>query len=221
MTLAASGSGARRIGVFGGAFDPPHRAHVALAQAAVTELKLDQLHIIPTGDAWHKARAISAGLHRLAMARLAFGDLPGVVVDERELRRVGPSFTIDTLQELQAESPGAQLYLIMGADQLVAFQKWHCWLAILEIAIICIADRAISAPNGAQFDVCNELEDRFDAYKQLNARFLVLTLPMMSVSATQVRQLVAEGAGDTRGITSMVSEAVARYISLNQLYLTR
>ena len=220
MTIVESGS-ARRIGVFGGAFDPPHLAHIALARAAVSELKLDALHIIPTGDAWHKARSISAGPHRLAMARLAFSDLPGVVVDERELRRAGPSFTIDTLQELQAEFPGAQLYLIMGADQFVAFQKWHRWPAILEIAIICIADRAISVPTGAQFDACNELEDPFDAYKQLNSRFLVLTLPMMSVSATQIRQLVAEGAGDTRGIASMVPEAVARYISLNQLYLTR
>jgi nicotinate-nucleotide adenylyltransferase len=221
LTLAVSHTGARRIGVFGGSFDPPHLAHIALARAAVSELKLDELHIIPTGDAWHKARALSPAPHRLAMARLAFADLPGVVVDERELLRAGPSFTIDTLQELQAQFPGSQLHLIIGADQFVAFQKWHRWLAVLEIAIICIADRAISALSEARFDANDELKCRFDAYKQLDARFLVLTLPVMSVSATHIRQLVAEGAGDTRGIISMVPEAVARYISLNQLYLTR
>ena len=85
-----------RIGVFGGAFDPPHQAHVALARAAIEQFELDSLHVIPTGQAWHKARALSTAEHRLAMTKLAFQDEAKVVIDERELQRTGPTFTIDT-----------------------------------------------------------------------------------------------------------------------------
>ena len=88
----------RRIGVFGGAFDPPHNAHVALARAALEQFDLDVLHVIPTGLAWHKSRALSAPEHRLSMARLAFGDIDGVTLDARELQRAGPTYTIETLK---------------------------------------------------------------------------------------------------------------------------
>ena len=73
----------RRVGLFGGAFDPPHCAHVAIARAALDQLALDELRIIPTGVAWHKSRSLSPAADRLAMVRLAFADLPGIVIDER------------------------------------------------------------------------------------------------------------------------------------------
>ena len=197
--------------MFGGAFDPPHQAHVALARLAVEQLELDELRILPTGQAWHKARSLSSQEHRLAMTQLAFEDMPHIVVDQRELMRSGPTFTINTLEALQAERPEAQLYLIMGADQLAAFRQWHRWKDILEIAIICIADRAISTAAAVNFD----------AYKGLAARFLILPLPLMPVSATQIRQLMASGADKTREISDLIPEPVARYISLNRLYSPR
>jgi nicotinate-nucleotide adenylyltransferase len=107
----------QRIGVLGGAFDPPHVVHVALAEAACAQLQLDALHVIPTGDAWHKTRTLTAAEHRIAMTRLAFAHIPQAVVDTREIARSGPTYTVDTLRELRAEYPDAQLYLIMGADQ--------------------------------------------------------------------------------------------------------
>ena len=82
---ALAAAGIRRIGVFGGAFDPPHHAHVALAEAAIDQFDLAALHVVPTGQAWHKARVLSAPAHRLAMAQLAFGHLARAVVDGREL----------------------------------------------------------------------------------------------------------------------------------------
>ena len=203
--------GELRIGVFGGAFDPPHKAHVALAQAAVAHLELDTLHIIPTGRAWHKARNLSPAPDRLAMTQLAFKGLPHLLVDDRELNRVGPTFTIDTLEALQLENPQAQLYLIMGADQFAAFRQWHRWEAILKLAIICIADRA-------QFIWAG---DQFDAYNEQKSRFLMLPLPLMAVSATQIRQLLADGKAGLPGINDLVPEAVARYIALHQLYSHR
>ena len=78
-----------RLGVFGGAFDPPHRAHLALVHAALAQFGLDELRVLPTGQAWHKARPLSAAAHRVAMARLTFEHMPQVVVDDRETRREG------------------------------------------------------------------------------------------------------------------------------------
>ena len=119
-----------RVGMFGGAFDPPHRAHRVLAQAAVQQLALDRLYVFPTGNAWHKDRGLTPAEHRLAMARLAFAGLDAVQVDDRELRRSGPTYSIDTLRELQAEHPGAQLHLLMGEDQAAGFTRWHAWQEI-------------------------------------------------------------------------------------------
>lgn len=197
-----------RIGVFGGAFDPPHNAHVALARAALEQFGLDALYVIPTGQAWHKARALSAPEHRLAMTRLAFEDLPRVRVDDRELRRAGPSFSIDTLQALQAENPRAQLYLLLGADQFAAFRQWHRWQEILSIAIICIADRTQSTLARTQFD----------AYSGHGDRFFTIKLPLMPVSATRIRQLMASGVATVDEIARLVPEPVARYISTHPLY---
>ena len=198
----------KRIGVFGGAFDPPHNAHVALALVALAQLELDALHIIPTGQAWHKARPLSPAVHRLAMARLAFQGLPRVVLDEREVQRAGPTFTIDTLEALQAENPQAQLYLIIGADQFLAFRQWHRWRDILQLAIICIAGRTESTLDEAQFE----------AYTGQSSRFLTLELPLMPVSATHIRHLMASGAATGGEIAHLVPEPVARYISLPRLY---
>lgn len=196
--------------MFGGSFDPPHLAHVALAQAAVAQLKLDALYIIPTGQAWHKARTLSAAEHRLAMARLAFSGLDHVVVDERELQRAGPSFTIDTLEALQAENPGAQLYLIIGNDQFAALKTWHRWEAILEIAIICIANRADPIRTEAGSDL------------ETQARHAVLTLqlPLMPVSATAIRRKISSDNASPQDWAPMVPEPVARYIERHSLYIS-
>ena len=198
----------KKIGVFGGAFDPPHYAHVALVQTALTELELDVLHVIPTGQAWHKARNLSPAHHRLAMTQLAFENIPRVVVDEREIKRAGPTFTIDTLQSLQSENPNSQLYLLMGADQFAAFEQWHQWREILKIAIICIAARA-------RFMSATTL---FDAKTGPKNRPVTLQMPQMAVSATQIRQLVSSGLGENQAIADLMPHPVASYIAQHQLY---
>ena len=202
----------RKIGVFGGAFDPPHQAHVTLAKVAIESLGLDELRIIPTGQAWHKTRTLSAPEHRLAMTRLTFDGVPQAVVDSRELARTGPSFTIDTLRSLQAENPEAQFYLIMGADQFAAFRQWHEWQSIAQLAIICIASRAGS----------DCASSPFDAYPAHKERFLMLPMPAMAVSATHIRQLLADhslhGSSVFAALSGMVAEPVARYISHHRLY---
>ncbi len=205
---AGAASAEKRIGVFGGSFDPPHKAHVALALAAVEQLHLAALYIVPTGQAWHKARVLSAPEHRLAMTRLAFAEVPGVVVDDRELRRDGPSFTIDTLEALQSDHPGAQLYLIIGADQFAALKNWHRWEDILDIAIICIANRVHPA----------EADGGFDPASKARHAVLTLYLPLMAVSATHIRREIGSGQADPDEIARLVSGPVARYIERHRLY---
>lgn len=198
----------KRIGIFGGAFDPPHNAHLALAQTALSELELDALHVIPTGQAWHKSRPLSAAVHRLAMTRLAFADMPRVVVDDREIKRAGPTFTIDTLRALQGENPTSQLYLVMGGDQFAAFKQWHQWQEIANIAIICIAARA-------SFDWA---AGQIGTLKQPEIGFLTLQMPQMSVSATHIRQLLADGLGENQALADLLPDPVASYIAQHQLF---
>jgi nicotinate-nucleotide adenylyltransferase len=192
-----------RLGVFGGAFDPPHLAHVALARAAVEQLRLDELRIFPTGQAWHRSQALTAPEHRLALAQLAFGGLPRTVIDDRELRRPGPTYTIDTLRELKAEQPAAQLFLVMGEDQAVALTRWREWEAILQLAIICVAARPLAEmPPGAPPGLPAQAELR------------LLRLPSMPESATEVRGRVQQG----DGIAHLVPPGVASYIERHHLY---
>lgn len=196
----------RRIGVFGGAFDPPHVAHVALVKAALAELQLDELRVVPTGEAWHKTRTLSPAPHRLAMAQLAFAELPHVVVDPRELERVGPSYTVDTLRELKALWPAAEFFLILGEDQAQALPSWHDWQEILQLAIICVATRACSTGARAKFDL--EITHK--------SRFRRLLMPALNVSATDIRARFAAHLS----VADMVFEPVARYIAHHHLYQT-
>lgn len=194
----------KRMGVFGGAFDPPHLAHQALLQAALTELDLDELRVIPTGQAWHKTRILTAPEHRLAMTQLAFAHLPKVVVDAQEIKRSGPSYTIDTLRGLAQAEPMAKLFLIMGADQAAALTTWQAWQEILQIAIICVADRADQT----------RASTLFDAEKQFPARFFHLKMPALTVSATQIRTAISAG----QPANALVQNSVARYIADHHLY---
>lgn len=192
----------RRVGVFGGAFDPPHRAHVALAEAALQQLQLDELRIFPTGQAWHKERELTAAEHRLAMVRMAFAQTPRIVVDERELRRPGATYTVDTLRELHAEQRQAQLFLVMGEDQARDFTSWREWQAIAALATLCVAERGASQGGIAALEALPNVSTR------------ALQLPLMRESATEIRARVAAG----QDIAALVAANVASYIAQNHLY---
>lgn len=196
----------QRLGVFGGAFDPPHLAHRALAEVALRQLALAELRILPTGQAWHKTRQLTDSKHRLAMVALTFDHLPGVVLDDREIRRQGPSYTLDTLRELHQEQPQAELFLVMGKDQADVLPSWRNWQEIVKLAIICVADR----------DGMTGEMTRFVPPPSLAARFRQLHMPAMDISATGIRTRVAS----QQGIAPLVCEPVARYIENHHLYST-
>ena len=205
-------AGMQRLGVFGGAFDPPHLAHVALVEAAIEQLQLQQVRVFPTGDAWHKPRQLSDAVNRVAMTRLAFAHLPLVVVDERETCRSGPSYTVDTLHELQNEYPQAQLFLLIGDDQRRSLPSWHQIGEIGRIAIICAADRdmAVRAWN----EESGAAPTNPPLSDTLQARIRTLDMPLMPHSATDIRVLAAT----EQALTGLVSPAVERYIHEHHLY---
>ncbi|WP_300654174.1 nicotinate (nicotinamide) nucleotide adenylyltransferase [Hydrogenophaga sp.] len=211
--MKEAGASPRRVGMFGGAFDPPHWAHRALAETALQQLGLDALHILPTGHAWHKTRVLSPAADRVAMCRLAFDDLARVKIDEREIHREGPSYTADTLCELAQEYPGAQLFLILGADQLLAFRTWVRWQEVLELATLAVANRATNIGADAPLDQAVETD-----LSRVDLPFERLDMPLKNISATAVRARLGQAAQSTAALEVLVPEAVAGYISTHHLY---
>ena len=190
----------RRIGLFGGTFDPPHNAHVALARAALDEFQLDALHWIPAGQPWQKARTITDAVHREAMVSAAIDGEPRFVLDRIETRRAGPSFTLDTVRALRLQHPQAELFLIIGADQYAGLHTWRDWQDLLGLVALAVANRPGPMPP-------------VDA-EVLRTPHRVVPLPMLDISATDIRSRVARGLP----IDKLVPPAVARYIETNTLY---
>jgi nicotinate-nucleotide adenylyltransferase len=190
----------RRIGLFGGTFDPPHNAHLALARSALDALALDELRWIPAGAPWQKSRPITEAVHREAMVRAAIAGEARYLLDRSELERQGPSYTLDTVHALRAAHPGAQLFLVIGADQFAALHTWHGWRELLALVTLAVANRPGPMPE-------------VDAAVQAAARHVV-PLPMLDVSATEVRARIARG----ETVDTLVPPAVARYIENHALY---
>ncbi|MSQ57665.1 MAG: nicotinate (nicotinamide) nucleotide adenylyltransferase [Limnohabitans sp.] len=194
-----------QVGLLGGSFDPPHLAHVVLAQRAIEQLQLDCLIVLPTGDAWHKSRTLSDGPHRLKMAQLAFAGLEQCKIDDREIRRAGPSYTIDSLLEIQKDQTSSDFFLIIGEDQALQFSTWHRWRDILSIAHLVVAQR---------------LHDPSISHKptqwQKSEMESVITLDFepMAMSATQIRHRIE----NNQDVSTWVPANVLQYIHQQKLY---
>ena len=199
---------AKRLGIFGGSFDPPHIAHIALAKHAIAQFDLNELRIIPTGDAWHKARILTPSPHRLAMTRLAFADVAHTVVDPREIDRQGATYTVDTLQELKAEQPQADVYLFIGADQANAFKTWHRWQEILGLATVVVAERKLAELGSIASQWHNAVSP--DVQR--------LDMPSLNVSATEIRAHLAQGPHPAAAMSAWLPAAVQHYIEKHSLY---
>jgi nicotinate-nucleotide adenylyltransferase len=193
----------RRIGLFGGTFDPPHLGHLCIALWALVELRLDEVVFMPAGEPPHKVgRPITRASHRLAMTRLAVRGFSAFSVSALEVRRRGPSFTVDTLRALRASRPRVKLYLILGADGLTEFRTWHRPAEIARLAVLAVAARPGSRRSHAGHPGVPA------------SRVVWLDNPTLSVSSSAVRERVRRGLSLKHG----VPEAVARYIWRHRLY---
>jgi nicotinate-nucleotide adenylyltransferase len=191
----------KRIGLLGGSFDPPHRGHVALARNALDHLSLDEVRWLPAGLQWQKAHPPAPAADRRAMVALAIEGEPGFVLDDRELRRSGPTYTVDTLRELQAAEP-AEWFWILGQDQYANLHTWHAWPEVLSRVTMAVAARDAGTPMPSA------------TVAAVPHRAVALPMPPVDVSATEIRRRAAQGLP----VGDMVPAAVARYIDLHRLY---
>ncbi len=196
----APGAAARRVGLFGGSFDPVHRAHLALAHEAMHALRLDEVRWVPTGQPWQKTRRITPALHREHMLQLALAGEPRFVIDRIELLRAGPSYTLDTVRALSAAEPETEWFLLIGGDQYANLHTWTDWRALLALVVLAVANRP-----GVPPPVNPEV---------LRHPHRSVPLAMMDISSTQVRTRVAAG----QDISQLVPLEVARYIDQHRLY---
>jgi nicotinate-nucleotide adenylyltransferase len=197
-----------RFGLLGGTFDPFHLAHLRLAGAASAALNLDQVIFIPTGQPWLKeGLPLSPACHRVAMVRLAIADQAGYSVSEIEVNRPGPTYTVDTLEQLSIElGPEAQLYLILGMDALEHFRRWKEPGRILELSRLAVAAR----PALGAFT----LETFLTQFPAAAGDVTLLPVVLPDISATEVRsRAVRQGP-----LEEVVPAGVADYIRRSGIY---
>ena len=195
------------IGVFGGTFDPPHYGHLVIAEEARARLGLRRVIFLPSGQPPHKPdRVVTPVAHRLAMVLLAIAGNPGFQLSRLDVDRLGPCFTADLLEMLQAElGPSADLHFIVGMDSLGDFLTWHEPDRVLRAAHLVAATRP-----GYTCDL-SEMED---AIPGASGRIILLEAPALEISSTELQARVRAG----MPIRYQAPEAVARYIRQHGLY---
>jgi nicotinate-nucleotide adenylyltransferase len=189
---------ARRVGVFGGTFDPIHLGHLAAARAAAEALALDLVVFVPAGDPYHRDEPQAKGADRLAMLEAAVQDDPLFRVSRVDLDRPGPTYTVDTLRDLQREFPDARLVLLLGSDALTALPTWRApeeILTLAEVAGFARPGEALLAPG-------------------MDADVTLLPMEPLPISATLVRGAIARG----EALDALVPKSVIAVIADRRLY---
>ena len=196
-----------RVGILGGTFNPPHLAHLVCAQEAYLQLSLDRVILMPARIPPHKPVQEEPGPeHRAELCRLAVrGDERRFEVSELEIARAGPSYTVDTLEELHAEAPDTELFLIVGGDIAAGLPEWHEPERVLALATLAVAKR-----RGTPQSEVHEALERLRGGER--ARFF--EMPRIGISSTMIRDRVRAGTP----IRYLVPDAVSGYIDQHQLY---
>lgn len=191
-----------RLGIMGGTFDPIHYAHLFIAEEARTRLELDRVLFVPNGMPPHKKDyEITPAGHRLAMVELATRDNPSFAASRSEIDRPGPSYTVDTLKQIHAEQPGAELFFITGMDAVAEILTWRSSDEVLSLARIL----AVNRPGFAADKSLPNLE---------NGRVELLDAPHLGISSTLIRERVAQSVP----IRYLAPEPVVAYIEEHGLY---
>ena len=190
------------IGILGGTFDPPHAGHVAAAVAAHKQLGLDEVRVIPAGQAPLRTGApVASAADRVAMCRLAFAEHPWAVVDDRETRRAGTSWSVDTARELAREHPEVLRVWVLGADQLARLDRWK------DVVELCgLVEFAVLSRDGISTLPPPSLAAVI--------RLTVLKAPEVQVSSTALREALRRGDSPRNGLPL----GVARHIDERSLY---
>ncbi len=207
----------RKIGIFGGSFDPVHYGHLRPAREITDALALDLLLFIPSGLPPHRDAPLAAPQQRLAMLEAAIADEPRFRLDRRELERRGPSYTVDTLTALRAEHPADALVLVVGADAFLGFPQCRRWHELFGLAHVAVAHRPgwQLAPGG---ELGKEMEarrsDARTAFSRPAGSVLLQAVTPQDISSTRVREAAAAG----RDLAALVPPPVAKLIKDSHCY---
>jgi nicotinate-nucleotide adenylyltransferase len=206
------------LGIFGGTFDPIHYGHLRTAFEIMQALQLRELRFIPAGDPPHREPPRVDALRRLELVRAAVADQAGFVVDDREVRRHGPSYSVLTLTELRAECPGVPLCLVMGMDAFLGLPTWHRWHELLDLAHVVVAPRpGWVAPTTGEVGALLAARQSLDAAElnvALAGRIFVQPVTQLEISSTELRDLLAAG----RDPRYLVPDPVRALLHATRLY---
>jgi nicotinate-nucleotide adenylyltransferase len=197
-----------RLGVFGGTFDPPHIGHLVVAQVAMEEMGLDKVLFVPAGvNPLKVGKQVTSAQHRLQMVKLAVASHPQFEVSEWELDQPGPSFTVHTLEYFHQQDPEAELFFIIGADNLHILPKWRHVERIVELATIL----AVTRPG---FDLKTSTETVFALFPHISKRIRGVEIPGLEISSTWIRERLVKN----RSVEHLLPQEVIRYTEENKLY---
>ena len=209
--------------MLGGTFDPVHYGHLRLAEEMLELANLRQIRFIPAGTPPHRDTPQVSAQHRSAMVRLAIADQPAFVLDDREVARTTPCYTVDTLRELRGEMGTDQpLCLLMGGDAFLQLHTWHEWERLFELAHIVVGyrpgftleERIHTATPALQSHYHQRLCTAAALSQQPAGGVAELAIPKLEISATLIRSRVA----DNRSIRYLLPNTVADYIHQHHLY---
>jgi len=185
------------VGIFGGTFDPIHFGHLRTAFELLHALRLAEVRFVPAGNPPHRGVPLCDARRRLDMVRAAIADQPGFVVDDREVHRQGPSYTVLTLRELRAAEPGRPLCLIMGMDAFLGLPQWHEWRSLLDLAHVVVAHRpgwiAPDAGMLGELVAAHATQRVEDLHEAVAGRIHVRPVTQLEISSTDLRDLIVAG----------------------------
>lgn len=213
------------IGILGGTFDPIHNGHLRLAQEALEQCGLAAVHFIPSGTPPHRDAPHASAQQRLDMVRLALQGNSAFILDEREVHRTAPCYTVDALTELRTElGVNRPLCLLMGGDAFLMLHTWHKWKHLFELAHIVVMQRAGGRPLGNAVNEADAaLRSEYHARLAPGPRalrdapaggILVVAMPALEISATDIRRRCSE----EKSTRYLLPGAVSRYIQSHHLY---
>jgi len=206
------------LGIFGGTFDPIHYGHLRTAFEMLQSLRFGEVSFMPCGNPPHRGSTYADAELRLAMVRAATDGQRGFTVDDRELLREGPSYSVDTLSALRREFPSRSIALIIGMDAFLGLPKWHKWREILQLAHIVVAHRpGWRAPDmGALGDMLADCGTHRinDLHKARSGHIFVHDVTQLEISSTEIRELVAAG----RDPRFLMPDAVRKIIEESGCY---
>jgi nicotinate-nucleotide adenylyltransferase len=206
------------IGIFGGTFDPIHYGHLRSALELQAALNLAEVRLIPCYQPVHRKHPIASPAQRLEMARCAIESESALTVDDREILRKGPSYTIDTLIDLHKKMPKTPLCLIIGIDAFLNFPSWHRWEEILDLAHLIVAHRPhYEIPKtGIVADLLkNRLKSTPSVLQEsLAGHILLHPVTALDISATDIRKQIASG----QNPRFLLPDSVLKYIQMHKTY---